>query len=326
MALKDILESIKKPHNVVFESKDMTATYGKFIAQPFERGAAITIGNSLRRVLLSSIPGYAISVVKIEGVSNEFQNLDGMKEDTIVALMHLKKVVVSLPEEIEVKEVHISKTGPCVITAADIAAADSEVTVYNPDCYIASLTDGATLEMDIQIDGGYGYVPSEMSEELVSSDINIITLDTVYSPVVNVKFNVEDIRIGQRIDYGKLVLEVETNGSISPEKAVSYAAKLIRDSLFAFLAPEESENANTIVKEVSKDSELDKIRNLHVEEVEFSVRTANFLISVDLKTLDKVAVKTESDLLRLTGANEMIITEIKGKLEQYGARLGMKNN
>lgn len=325
MALKDILESIKKPHNVVFESKDMTSTYGKFIAQPFERGAAISIGNSLRRVLLSSIPGYAISVVKIDGVSNEFQNLDGMKEDTIVVLMHLKKVVVSLPEGTEVKEVHISKTGPCVITAADIAEADSEITVHNPDCYIASLTEGATLDMDIQIDGGYGYVPTEMNED-IDGDINIIVLDTVYSPVVNVKFNVEDIRIEKRIDYGKLILEVETNGSISPEKAVSYAAKYIRDSLFAFLAPEESENANTIIKEVSKDSELDKIRNLHVEEVEFSVRTANFLISVDLKTLDKVAVKTESDLLRLTGANEMIITEIKGKLEQYGARLGMKNN
>lgn len=325
MALKDILESIKKPHTVVFEAKDMTDTYGKFVAQPFERGCATTIGNSLRRVLLSSIPGYAISVVKIEGISNEFQNLDGMKEDTIVMLMHLKGVVVSLPEDLEVKELHIKKSGPCVVTARDIAQADSGITVHNPDHYIASLSEGATLEMDIQIDGGYGYVPSEMNEGLVS-DISIMTLDTVYSPIVSVKFEIEDIRIGQRIDYGKLVLEVETNGSISPEKAVSYAAKVIRDNLFAFLTPEESQNANTIVKEVSKDSELDKIRNLHVEEVEFSVRTANFLTSVDLKTLDKVAIKTESDLLRLTGANEMIISEIKSKLEQYGASLGMKNN
>ncbi len=325
MALKDILESTKKPHNVTFEAKDVTNNYGKFIAQPFERGYATTIGNALRRVLLSSIPGYAISVVRIEGVTNEFENLDGMKEDTILMLMHLKSIVVSLPEELEVKEIHVKKTGPCVITAKDIADIDSEITIYNPDHYIATLSEGCILEMDIQIDAGYGYVPSEMSADLIQ-DINIISLDTVYSPIIGVKFDVEDIRIGQRIDYGKLIFEIETDGSISPEKSLSYAAKILRDNLFAFLAPEEADSASNVVKESSKDNELDKIRDLHVEEVEFSVRTANFLTSVDLKTLDKVAVKTETDLLRLPGANEMIVGEIKSKLEQYGAKLGMKNN
>ncbi len=325
MALKDILESTKKPHTVTFKQEEVTENYGKFIAQPFERGYATTIGNALRRVLLSSIPGYAISVVRIDGVSNEFENLDGMKEDTIVMLMHLKGVIVSLPSDLEVKELHIKKTGPCVITAKDIAEVSSDITVYNPDLHLATLSEGCVFEMDIQIDAGYGYVSSEMSEGLIQ-DINIISLDTVYSPVVRVKFDAEDIRIGQRIDYAKLVLEVETNGTISPQKAVSYAAKILRDNLFAFLSPEEAENADNFVKESSKDSELDKIMNLHVEEVEFSVRTANFLAGVDLKTLDKVAVKTESDLLRLPGANEMIIGEIKNKLEQYGAKLGMKNN
>ena len=248
-----------------------------------------------------------------------------MKEDTILMLMHLKSIVVSLPEELEVKEIHVKKTGPCVITAKDIADIDSEITIYNPDHYIATLSEGCILEMDIQIDAGYGYVPSEMSADLIQ-DINIISLDTVYSPIVGVKFDVEDIRIGQRIDYGKLIFEIETDGSISPEKSLSYAAKILRDNLFAFLAPEEADSASNVVKESSKDNELDKIRDLHVEEVEFSVRTANFLTSVDLKTLDKVAVKTEADLLRLPGANEMIIGEIKSKLEQYGAKLGMKNN
>lgn len=323
MALKDILESIKKPHTVIFEAKELTPTYGKFIAQPFERGYATTIGNSLRRVLLSSVPGYAISVVRIDGITSEFQNLDGMKEDTIVMLMHLKGVVVSLDNEMEVKELHLKKEGPCVITAADIAAIDSEVTVYNPDHYIATLSENSVLEMDIQIDVGYGYVPSEMNENLVQ-EINIITLDTAYSPIVQVRFDVADMRIEQRTDYGKLIFEIETNGSIAPDKALSYAAKILRDNLFAFLKPEEATGEENISDNSKKESELDKIKDLHVEEVEFSVRTANFLISVDLKTLDKLAMKTENDLMRLPGVNDMIVSEIKEKLEQYNASLGMR--
>ena len=321
MALKEILESIRRPHRVTFEAKDLTPSYGKFIAQPFERGYAVTVGNALRRVLLSSIPGYAIAAIKIYGVSNEFENVPGMKEDTIVMIMHLKNVVVSLPDRLETKTIHMKKEGPCTITAADLVAGDNEAQVHNPDYYIATIAEGYTFEMDIQIEGGYSYVPAD--DEL-REDINVIVIDAIYSPIVSVKYNVDPIRVGQRIDYGKLTLEIETKGNIAPEKALSQAAKILRDNLKHFMDPEEANGDDEKIEETPKDSVLDSLKGKHIEEVEFSVRTANFLMASDLKTLDKVAVKSESDLLRLIGANEMIIEEIKEKLAEYGAHLGMR--
>ena len=222
MALKEILESIKHPHKVTFESKDLTETYGKFVAQPFERGYAVTVGNALRRVLLSSIPGYAITAIKINGVSNEFENVAGMKEDTIVMIMHLKNVVVSLPDHLETKTIHIKKEGPCTITAGDFQ--DTEIKVHNPDYYIATIAEGYTFEMDLQVEAGYSYVPADVNQELLE-DINAITIDAIYSPILNVKYSVEDVRVGQRINYyGKLILEIETKGNIAPDKALSLAA------------------------------------------------------------------------------------------------------
>lgn len=324
MVLKEILESIRHPHRVTFEAKDLTPSYGKFVAQPFERGYAVTVGNALRRVLLSSIPGYAITAIKINGVSNEFENFAGMKEDTIVMIMHLKNVVVSLPENMDTKTIHIKKEGPCILTAGDLALADSDVKVYNPDFYIATIAEGYTFEMDLQIEAGYSYVPADVNQELLE-DINAITIDAIYSPIVSVKFSVDDIRVGQRINYyAKLTLEIETKGNVAPEKALSWAAKILRDNFAPFMLPEEANGDDEKIEEVPKSSVLDSLKNKHIEEVEFSVRTANFLISSDLKTLDKVALKTDADLSRLTGANEMIIEEIKEKLNEYGAHLGMR--
>lgn len=323
MVLKEILESIRHPHKVTFEPKDLTETYGKFVAQPFERGYAITVGNALRRVLLSSIPGYAITAIKINGVSNEFENVSGMKEDTIVMIMHLKNVVVSLPEHLEIKTIHIKKEGPCIITAGDFE--DPEVKIHNPDYYIATIAEGYVFEMDLQVEAGYSYVPASVNQELLE-DINVITIDAVYSPIVKVKYSVEDIRVGQRINYyGKLILEIETKGNIAPDKALSLAAKLLRDNFSSFMLPEEASSDDEKIEEIPKDSIFDILRGKHVEEVEFSVRTANFLMSSDLKTLDKISVKTDADLLRLHGANEMIVEEIKEKLAEYGAHLGMRS-
>lgn len=323
MALKEILESIRHPHKVTFESKDLTSNYGKFVAQPFERGYAVTVGNALRRVLLSSIPGYAITAIKIKDVTNEFENVEGMKEDTLVMIMHLKNVVVSLPDNVESKTVHIKKDGPCIIKAGDLVESDSEVKIYNPDYYIATIAEGYSFEMDIQIEGGYSYVPAEMSAELLN-DINAIVIDAIYSPIVNVKCTVDPIRVGQRVDYGKLTLEIETKGSIAPDRALSWAAKILRDNLTSFMLPEEAEEGDEKLEEDTKNSVLESLKDKNVDEIEFSVRTANFLMTSDLKTLDKVALKSDSDLLRLVGANEMIIEEIKEKLAEYGAHLGMR--
>lgn len=323
MALKEILESVRHPHKVTFESKDLTSNYGKFVAQPFERGYAVTIGNALRRVLLSSIPGYAISAIKIKDVSNEFENVEGMKEDTLVMIMHLKNVVVSLPDNIDKKVVNIKKEGPCIIKAGDFAAADASVKIYNPDYYIATISEGYSFEMEVQIDSGYSYVPAEMSAELVN-DVNTIVIDAVYSPIVSVKYNIEDIRVGQRIDYGKLTLEIETKGNIAPDKALSWAAKILKDNLISFMMPEEAEEGDSKVEEDNKESVLELLKEKAVDDIEFSVRTANFLMTSDLKTLDKVALKSDSDILRLVGANEMIVEEIKEKLAEFGAHLGMR--
>ena len=224
MALKEILESIRRPHRVTFEAKDLTPSYGKFIAQPFERGYAVTVGNALRRVLLSSIPGYAIAAIKIYGVSNEFENVPGMKEDTIVMIMHLK-----------------------------------------PDYYIATIAEGYTFEMDIQIEGGYSYVPAELNMELVE-DVNAIAIDAIYSPILSVKYSVDDIRVGQRIDYGRLTLEIETKGNVAPEKALSWAAKILRENLTHFMQPEEANGDDGKIEEAPKDSVLDSLTGKHIEE------------------------------------------------------------
>ena len=322
VALKKILESIKHPHKVTFEAGDFTPTYGKFTAQPFERGYATTVGVALRRVLLSSIPGYAISAIKIEGVSNEFENFAGIKEDTIVMMMHFKGVTVSLAEHLDLKVIHIKKEGPAMFTAADIAAADSEVTVYNPDHHIATIEEGYTLEMDLQIECGYGYSPANLDS---MEAVDAIGLDTVYSPITSVKYDVSDIRVGQRTDYGKLTLEIETKGNIAPDRALSYATKILRDNLATFLMPEEIDLNDGIKTDTSKNDVLEVLKKKHIEDLEFSIRTANFLIASDLKTLDKVAQKTEQDILRFKDSNEMIIEEIKEKLDEFGAHLGMKS-
>ncbi|MBI4977423.1 MAG: DNA-directed RNA polymerase subunit alpha [Spirochaetes bacterium] len=323
MALKDILESTKKPHRVTFEKEAMTKEYGKFVAQPFEKGYAVTIGNALRRALLSSIPGYAVSTIKIEGVSNEYENIKGVKEDTAMIILNLKRAVVRLTDGLDTKMVHIKKEGPGTFTTGDIAAADSSVEVFNKDHVIATLSEGGKIVMDLQIDSGYGYVPSEMNEQLVQ-EIGAVAIDAMYSPIRRVKLNVEDIRVGQRTDYGKLTLEVETNGTISPDKAVSWAAKILRNNLFAFLHIEEADDESGSEDGSQEESALDRLKDVHIEEVEFSIRTANFLNNNDLKTLDRVAMKTDSDLERMIGANEMIIQEIKEKLAEYNATLGMR--
>lgn len=323
MALKDILDSIKKPHRVTFEREELTDSYGRFVAQPFERGYAVTIGNALRRALLSSIPGYAISAIKIDGVSNEYANIDGVKEDTLIMTLNMKKATLRLQDDLEAKVVHIEKEGPGVFTAGDIEKADSAVEVFNKDLVIATLSDGAKLSIDIQIDSGYGYVPSEMNEELVQ-EIGAITIDAIYSPVTRVRFDVENIRVGQRTDYGKLVLEVETDATIRPDKALSWAAKALRQNLFAFLAIEEAEEEKAFEEAEKEEGALDKLKEKHIEEVEFSIRTANFLANADLKTLDKVAMKAEDELLRIPGANEMIVEEIKEKLADYNVTLGQR--
>lgn len=323
MALKEILETMKKPHAVTFESSELNETYGKFIAQPFERGYAVTIGNALRRVLLSSIPGYAISAIRIDGASSEYENIDGVKEDTLMIILAMKKLVVKLQEDVDAKMIHIEKEGPATLTGADISDADSGIEVLNKDLVLANISEGGKIIMDLQIDCGYGYVPSEMNQDLVQ-EIGAITLDAIYSPIVRVRFEVEDVRVGQRTDYGKLILEVETNGTISPDKAVSWAAKILRTNLFPFLDIEEAEEEKALEESSREESVLDKLKHQHIEDVGFSVRTVTFLHNADLKTLDKIAVKSEDDLMRVPGASSEVVDEIKEKLEEYDVELGYR--
>lgn len=324
MVLKEKLESQKNPQKVTFEPEELTDTYGKFTAQPFEKGFAITIGNSLRRAMLSTIPGYAVTSMKIDGVSNEYENIEGVKEDTINIMLALKKLVVKLQDDLEEKVIHIEKSGPGTLTAQDIADADSSLEVFNPELHIATLNEDVQISLDIQIEAGYGYVPSEMSEDL-SQEIGAVVMDALFSPVKRVRFDVDDVRIGHRTDYGKLTIEVETNGTIKPEKALSWAAKTLRQNLYAFLTAEEAEEEREIDETEIEESILDKLKDIHIEEAGFSVRTNNFLSNADLKTLDKVVTRSEDELMRIPNATAKIVEEIKEKmLDEYEVELGYK--
>ncbi|MBU1076546.1 MAG: DNA-directed RNA polymerase subunit alpha, partial [Spirochaetes bacterium] len=211
-SIKYLLKDFKLPGGVIFEHEEVKADYGRFIAKPFEKGFAVTIGNSLRRALLSSIPGSAIVAAKIDGVSHEFSTIPGVMEDTTDILINMKKVRIKLADNVEKKIIHIEKKGPGELLAKDLNV-DADIEILNPDFYLASLSKTGSISMDLQIEHGRGYVPSEdLKDRIEDDDVSIILLDAIFTPVIKVNYKVENIRVGQRIDFEKLVLEVWTDG------------------------------------------------------------------------------------------------------------------
>ena len=306
--------------------------YGRFFVEPFERGFGTTIGNSLRRILLSSLEGSAVTSVKITGVDHEFSSISGVMEDVTDIVLNIKSLVIRLQDE-GPKTMSVSANKAGVITAADIVA-DPAIEVINKDLVLATLTEKVKFEMEMVVENGRGYVPA--SERIAAADrfdqeIGRIMLDTVYSPVVRVRYVTENTRVGQRTNYDKLILEIWTNGTITPEMALVEAAKILRKHVNPFVQYFElgeetvaaSEIAEAELEEKAVDEELTQKLNMSIQELELSVRANNCLESAKTDTVGQLVKMTENDLLKIRSFGKTSLREIKRKLADIGLSLGM---
>jgi DNA-directed RNA polymerase subunit alpha len=298
----------------------MSDTYGKFTAQPFERGFGTTIGNSLRRILLSSIEGAAITSVKIEGVLHEFSSIPGVVEDVSEIILNLKGVCFKMHTD-KPKLVHLKTKGAGKVTAGDIET-DADLEIVNPDHHIASLEKNGKLDMEIEVRMGRGYVPATEDMDRRKT-IGVLPIDAVFSPVQRVNFTVENARVGHATDYDKIILEIWTDGTIKPDDSIAYAAKILKDYMSIFINfDEEVEEETSAVDE--KDEELRNFMLKSVEELELSVRSYNCLKKAEIKTIGELIQKTDSEMLRTKNFGRKSLNEIKELLSEMGLSLGMK--
>jgi len=307
---------IEKPTIECLYSED-DPSYGKFIVGPLERGYGTTLGNSLRRILLNSLPGAAVNSVKIDGILHEFTTIPGVKEDVTEIILNLKNLSIALYGE-GTKRAMINARGPKEVTAADIVA-DSELEIYNQDLHIASLAEGANLVMEINISTGRGYVPAEQNKT-ESMPIGVIPIDSIYTPIKKVNFTVEDTRVGQVTDYDRLTLEIWTDGSISPEESVSIGAKIMQEHLKLFIDLTESMHAMEIMVGKEEDQK-EKALEMSIEELELSVRSFNCLKRASINTVEELTQKTEDDMMKVRNLGKKSLDEVKSKLEELGLGL-----
>ncbi|MGH7949403.1 MAG: DNA-directed RNA polymerase subunit alpha [Candidatus Binataceae bacterium] len=309
-----------KPKAVDFDEKELAATYGKFLAEPLERGYGTTIGNALRRILLSSLPGFAITAVRLKGVLHEFSTLPGVKEDVTDIVLNLKEVRLRLHEGDEITAA-LKVKGDAVVTARDITGGPS-LEILTPDQYIATLDKGAELDMEIVIKRGRGYVPAERGEE--DEPIGTIRLDAIYSPVRKVNFTVTNARVGQRTDYDRLSLEVWTDGSVPPRDALTYAARVMRDQMSIFAGIEEEVEVPEIGERAETQPTINELLYRPVEGLPISVRAFNGLQNADIKYIGELVQRTEQDMLRIKNFGRKSLSEIKEVLADMGLSLGMR--
>jgi DNA-directed RNA polymerase subunit alpha len=311
------------PKRLRVDEKTQTDIYAKFVAEPFERGYGVTIGNALRRVLISSIEGSAVTAVKVEGASHEFSALEGVAEDTAQILLNVKKLVLrSHSKEPKIIELSVSKKGS--VKASDIKT-DETIEILNPDLIIANLTKDRKLKIEMEVGRGRGYVPADRNKK-EGMPIGFIPIDSVFSPVSKVMFNVEDTRVGQRTDYDKLTLELWTNGSMSPKDALCYSANILQRHLDLFAAfgefPEEEDEIEEEKSQQEKEL-FDKL-NKPVSELELSVRSANCLREAKIQTIGDMVKKSEGEMLKYRNFGKKSLTEIKEILDTMGLHFGMK--
>ena len=296
---------------------DEDGNYGKFVVEPLERGYGTTLGNALRRILLSSLPGAAVTSVKIDGVLHEFSTIPGVKEDVTEIILNLKKLAVRLNGE-NTKRVIINAVGPKEVTAADIIG-DSEMEIFNPDLHIATLEENATLVMEINLARGRGYVPAEMNKT-ESTPISVIPVDSIYTPVRKVNFTVENTRVGQVTDYDRLVLEIWTDGSITPDEGVSIGAKIMQEHLNLFIQLTDVTGSMEIMVEKEEDQK-EKALEMTIEELELSVRSFNCLKRAAINTVEELTQKSEDDMMKVRNLGKKSLDEVKAKLEELGLSL-----
>jgi DNA-directed RNA polymerase subunit alpha len=316
------------PDKIRFDEETLTDTYGKLIAEPLERGFGTTIGNTLRRVLLSSIEGAAVTAMKIQGALHEFAKIDGIKEDVIDIILNVKKLSFKLYTEGE-KVAAIKVKGPKVVTGGDMEG-DASFELLNPEQVIATLEKDAIFEAEMHINKGKGYVPSELNKE-EGLPVGLIAVDSVFSPIKKVNFTVEKTRVGRATDYDRLVMEIWTDGSINPEKALSEAASIIIEHLDLFLLDEEKQEEEfSSLEEGNEEESLSEnpIFNTNllksVDELELSVRANNCLKNANIKTIADLVQKTEHEMLKTKNFGRKSLNEIKDILHLMGLRLGMR--
>jgi DNA-directed RNA polymerase subunit alpha len=318
-------KDFQMPKKLQYDPKKITDTYGKFIAEPLERGFGTTLGNSLRRVMLSSLEGSAITAIKISGVQHEFSSIPGVVEDTTDLILNLKEVRLKLHTD-KPKTLFLRAKGPGAVEAKDIEA-DAEVEILNPEYHLATIDKNGKLELEMRARRGRGYISSEKNKEPGQS-IGVIPIDSVFSPIRKVNFKVENARVGQETDYDKLVFEVWTDGSIRPDDAVAHAAKLLKDHLSFFIhLPEEEEEEDAATEtEVKKTSLFNENLLRSVNELELSVRAANCLKNAGIETIAEMVQKTESEMLKTKNFGRKSLNEIKEILAEMGLSLGMKTD
>ncbi|MBQ1517114.1 MAG: DNA-directed RNA polymerase subunit alpha [Clostridia bacterium] len=308
----------QKP-KIATEDLSPDGKYGKFVVEPLERGFGNTLGNSLRRVLLSSLEGVAVKFIKIEGVLHEFSTIPGVKEDVTQIILNMKGLTARL-NSVGEKRVEIRAEGPCEVTAANIMC-DSEVEILNPEMHIATLGEGAKLFMEITLDRGRGYVTSERNKQEAEENVlDLLPIDSIYTPVIKVNYTVDNTRVGQITDYDKLTLDVWTNGVVSAQEAVSLAAKVLNEHLNLFVSLSDKGSSTEIL--VEKDEKgKEKVLEMTIEELDLSVRSFNCLKRAGINTVEDLINKSEEDMIKVRNLGRKSLDEVTNKLQNLGFSL-----
>ena len=309
--------NIEKPRIETLELSE-NGTYGKFVMEPLERGYATTLGNSMRRVLLSTLPGAAVTSVKIDGVVHEFSTVPGVKEDVTEIILNIKELIAKLHCD-EVKTVYIDAVGPSTVTGASIKC-DSEVEILNPEQHIATLGDGAKLNIEMTVAKGRGYVPAEGNKS-ETTVIGVIPIDSIYTPVVKCNFTVDDTRVGQAIDKGRLTLEVWTDGSMNANEAVALAARVLIEHFSLFLSLAESAGEGESIMAEKGTTEREKVLDMTIEDLDLSVRSFNCLKRAGINTVEDLTNKTEEDMMKVRNLGRKSLEEVIAKLDSFGFSL-----
>ena len=312
---------IEKPRIECVENPGDTS-YGKYVVEPLERGYGTTLGNSLRRILLSSLPGTAVTSIKIAGVMHEFTTIPGVKEDVTEIVLNVKGIIAKLHSE-GVKTVHIEAVGPCKVTAGDIKA-DADVEVLNPDLHIATLDVDATLSMELTLSHGRGYVTADKNKN-AQTPLGTIPVDSIYTPVRKVNYTVENTRVGDAIDYDKLTLEVWTNGTIDARDAVSLSSRILCDHFALFTDLSETMGSKSTVVEKAE-TQRDKVMEMTIDDMDLSVRSYNCLKRANINTVEDLISKTEEEMMKVRNLGRKSLEEVINKLAMMGLSLAAEEN
>ena len=299
------------------ECVEMSENYGKFVVEPLERGFGMTLGNSMRRVLLSSLPGVAATSIRIDGVLHEFSTIEGVKEDVTEIVLNLKGLICKLHSQ-GPKKVVIDAAGECEVTAGDILP-DSDVEIINPELHLATLDENGKLHMEIMLDHGRGYVVADRNKR-PDMPIGEIAVDSIYTPITKVNFTVDDTRVGQITDYDKLTLEIWTNGSIKPDEAASYAAKILTEHLMLFINLTDRIQGVEIMVE-KEESKKEKILEMNIEDLDLSVRSYNCLKRAGINTVEELVQRDEDEMMKVRNLGRKSLEEVQQKLAQLGLTL-----